>query len=153
MHFIFPRSTVRQDCAGGSSALWLGLGHHQSSEQPCLSHCGLAGESDFAPSLLLPLHFSHGGDLLLLLCGCLHCQGMGKFTNILLVQQGKALGGSKTNCFGCRKLRGEEGTSPSLASASCQQHLLEVICSLLPSLHSYSVIPFCQNDPTCKSLF
>lgn len=38
----------------GASAPGLG------SEQPCLGQCGLTEESDLAPSLLLPLHFSLG---------------------------------------------------------------------------------------------
>lgn len=120
------------------SPAWDTVGWQRSQTllHPCCCHCT-----------------SPWGDLLLLLCGCLHCQGMGKFSNILLVQQEKVFRVQWDRLFWLQKTQRWRGYCPSLASASCQQHLLEVICSLPPSLHGHSVIPFCQNDPTCKSPF
>lgn len=121
-----PGAQLDRDCAGGRWAL---AGSGASAELwAALPEPEWAGREVRPRSVLVvAIALLPGGDLLLLPCGCLHCQGTSKFPNILLVQQGKALGCSKTNCFGCRKLRGEEVTGPSLASASCQQHLLEVI--------------------------
>lgn len=156
LQFVFTRSTIGQRTVLGAGqhsgwawgiSTWSGL--WAALPGPVWAGRGVRPRSiPVAAFALLPR-----GDLLLLLCGCLHCQGTGKFPNILLGQQGKALGCSKTNCFSCKKPRGEEVTAPSLASSSCQQLPLEVIYSLLPSLHGYSVIPFCQNDPTFKSPF
>lgn len=102
LHFVFTRSTVGQRTVLGagqhsswvwginrllSSPAWDTVGWQRS---PCCCHCT-----------------SPWGGLLLL-WGCLHCQGTGKFPNILLVQQEKALGCSKTNCS---VLETEQGNS------------------------------------------
>lgn len=120
-------------CAGCSSAccVWgRASARCLGSEQHCFGHLWAGREVRPCSIPVVGAAFLPGVS-----SSCCFRFGTGTVPNILLFQQGRALGCSQTSCFGDRKPRGEEVTIPSLSSASCHQHLLEVISSLLPSLH------------------
>lgn len=127
---------LRVECCAGCSSARCVWGRASAgclgSEQHCLGQLWAGKEVRPCSIPVVGVALLPGGDLLLLLCGCLHCQGTGSIPNILLFQQEKVLGCSKL--FWLQKTQRWRGYHPQpifsfLAPASAGGYLLSASIS------------------------